>query len=180
MESIPHVKNTIKYLKFPAEDISTPGSFKSGLLDANFTKSAKYKDGAGAWTNYSLTATISEIASIGVYEITLPAELMNHDYVLVVFSDITNDGAATAFGFSTTTYPDIILELLSKVGFTVGGVWTYQKLMKCLAAFFIGDWRDKSGSPGIKEILDPDDGTTVVMELTPSETTPYKSVTVLI
>lgn len=87
---------------------------------------------------------------------------------------------ASIGGNSPISIIDITNAIKAIIGFTVGGVWTYQKLMKCLAAFFIGDWRDKSGSPGVQEILDPDDGTTVVMELTPSETTPYKSVTVLI
>lgn len=53
------------------------------------------------------------------------------------------------------------------------------KAHKAFAAWLLGNWRDKSGSPGTYEILDPDDGSTVIAEITPSTTTPYKTVTIL-
>jgi len=52
-------------------------------------------------------------------------------------------------------------------------------MTKVLAAWALGLARDKVGSPGVQEILDPDDGVTVIAEVTMSETTPYRQVTVL-
>ena len=40
-------------------------------------------------------------------------------------------------------------------------------------------WQDKDGEAGTFEILDPDDGVTVIAEITPDPTTPYKIVTIL-
>ncbi|HUS74350.1 MAG TPA: hypothetical protein VMY06_14925 [Sedimentisphaerales bacterium] len=52
-------------------------------------------------------------------------------------------------------------------------------LTKVLAAWSLGLARDKVGFPGVQEILDPDDGVTVIAEVTMSKTTPYRQVTVL-
>ncbi len=53
------------------------------------------------------------------------------------------------------------------------------EMTKVLVAWALGLARDKSGSPGVQEILDPDDGVTVIAEVTMSTTTPYRQVTVL-
>jgi hypothetical protein len=71
-------------------------------------------------------------------------------------------------------------QLLSATGFTQGGTWTYAKLFKVMSAWAVGKWRDKAGSPGTYQILDPDDGTTVILEITPSATTPQKTVVIKI
>jgi hypothetical protein len=63
---------------------------------------------------------------------------------------------------------------------TVGGTWDFSKAMKVIMAWTMGLAREKTGSPGTVEILDPDDGTTVIAELARSDTTPYKTVTVKI
>jgi len=58
-------------------------------------------------------------------------------------------------------------------------VMSKSALNKVLAAWSLGLARDKVGSPGVQEILDPDDGVTVIAEVTMSTTTPYRQVTVL-
>ncbi|NIA17288.1 MAG: hypothetical protein GWO86_02960 [Planctomycetes bacterium] len=73
----------------------------------------------------------------------------------------------------------IATALKNATGFTAGGVWTFAKTQKVIAAVLAGKVQDKSGSSTVKEILDPDDGTTVIAEITPSATTPYRSITVL-
>ncbi len=73
-----------------------------------------------------------------------------------------------------------VAAMLAATGVTAGGTWSFAKLMKVSAAFGAGKWQDKSGSPGTRELLDPDDGTTVVAEVIPSETSPYVSVSILI
>ena len=75
---------------------------------------------------------------------------------------------------------EIANAVLAKTGITEGGTWTFAKLMKILAAWTMGLARDKEGEDGVVEILDPDDGSTVIAELSRSDTTPYKTVTVKI
>lgn len=53
-------------------------------------------------------------------------------------------------------------------------------LDRILKAWAVGDWRLKSGTTNIYELLDPDDGSTVIAEMTLSETTPYRTITVKI
>jgi len=75
---------------------------------------------------------------------------------------------------------DIVSSIFEKKGITEGGNWDFSKVIKILAAWTMGLARDKSGETGVIEILDPDDGTTVIAELSRSDTTPYKTVTVKI
>lgn len=75
---------------------------------------------------------------------------------------------------------DIVSSIFGKTGITEGGNWDFSKVIKILAAWTMGLARDKTGETGVVEILDPDDGTTVIAELSRSDTTPYKTVTVLI
>ena len=49
-----------------------------------------------------------------------------------------------------------------------------------LKAWCAGIWRTKSGETSIYELLDADDGTTVILEMELSETTPQRSITVKI
>ena len=70
--------------------------------------------------------------------------------------------------------------ILEQVGVTVGGTWTTAKLLQVMAAWMMGKWQDKSGVAGTYEVLDPDDETTVVVEVVPQASTPQKTVTILI
>ena len=49
-----------------------------------------------------------------------------------------------------------------------------------LKAWAVGDWKLKSGETDVYELLDADDGVTVVAEMTLSQTTPYRTITVQI
>ena len=55
-----------------------------------------------------------------------------------------------------------------------------ENLDRILKAWAVGDWRLKSGQTNIYELLDPDDGSTVIVEMILSQTTPYRSMTVKI
>jgi hypothetical protein len=68
--------------------------------------------------------------------------------------------------------------LLAATGITVGDSWTFAELFKVMAAMIAGKWQDKAGESGTYEVLDPDDGDTVVLEITPSAATPQKTVSV--
>ena len=50
------------------------------------------------------------------------------------------------------------------------------KYISQIRIWHTGEWINKPGSPGVYQILDPDDKTTVKMEVITSDTSPYKTV----
>ena len=80
---IEHQKNTAFELAFPMIDASSPESFKAG---ETVTDAAYYKDGAGSWTSLSIADTAAEIGSTGMYQISLIASELNHDWVVIKFT----------------------------------------------------------------------------------------------
>ncbi len=78
-----------------------------------------------------------------------------------------------------TTAAQFVAALMADTGITAGGSWTYEKIMKVIVSIISGNIQDKSGSSGTYEILDPDDGTTVIGELIPATSTPYRNLTIL-
>ena len=84
----------------------------------------------------------------------------------------------TAAALATDAITEIITALKVSTGYTAGGTSTFAEVMKINVAFAAGIWQDKSGSPGTYQLLDADNGSTVILEITPSETTPYKTVTI--
>ena len=102
---IAHKKNSAFELTFPMVDSTTPASFKTGLSPVD---TAYYKDGAGAWTTLAITDTAAEIGTTGIYEISLTAAEMNHDWVNIKF---TASGAADTlitFRMFTHNIDDIV------------------------------------------------------------------------
>lgn len=63
-------------------------------------------------------------------------------------------------------------ESLLLTGITEGGAWTFAKAMKIINAFAVKKMQLKSGSTNTYEILDPDDGSTVIAELATGNTSP--------
>jgi hypothetical protein len=55
-----------------------------------------------------------------------------------------------------------------------------ENLDRILKAWAVGDWRQKSGSTTIYELMDADDGVTVIAEIVPSRTTPFRTITIKI
>lgn len=131
----------------------------------------------------------------GYYSLDFPSPIVVEDVFRVMYylkagasPSVTNDrylgmdeihwtGTAELIIGSTE---DIITALKAATGFTAGGTMQLDKLMKLFAAFLVGKWQLKSGETSVYELLDPDDGTTKVMELTVSASSPYKQISVLI
>jgi len=69
-------------------------------------------------------------------------------------------------------------------GITVGGSWTWEKIMKIAAAFIAGNWRVKSSDATVQQLLDAEDGATVILEQSitrsPGAGSNYRDMTVLI
>ena len=55
-----------------------------------------------------------------------------------------------------------------------------EDLDRILKAFCAGNFRLKSGTTGIYELLDADDASTVILEIIPSLTTPFRTITIKI
>ena len=71
-------------------------------------------------------------------------------------------------------------DILTAVGVTTGGTWELKKVIKILTAWASGKWKLKSGTTNTQELLDPDDGTTVILEMSLSTASPYRIITVKI
>lgn len=79
---------------------------------------------------------------------------------------------------------DIVTAMLAMVGITEGGTWTYEKAMKIMTAFMAGNWRVKASDSTKQELMDAEDGTTVILEQSitrsPSVGSKYRDITVKI
>lgn len=71
-------------------------------------------------------------------------------------------------------YTALAEKIMSSTGVTKGGTWTVKDVLRVLSAWAAGKWRDKDGTAQTYEILDPDDGTSVILEILLSKTSPYK------
>lgn len=73
---------------------------------------------------------------------------------------------------------DIVNAIMESTINNEDGGFTVQKILQILAAWTAGNWRNKTGSLGEYEILDPDNKTTVIMEIIPKKESPYKTVSI--
>ncbi len=82
------------------------------------------------------------------------------------------------------TPSDLSAAMKAIIGITVGGAWTWEKIMKITTAWIAGNWRRKSSNLDVQELLDAEDGATVILEqqLThaPGGGSDYRSITVKI
>lgn len=69
-------------------------------------------------------------------------------------------------------------------GLTVGGTWTWEKIMKITTAFIGGNWRVKETDTTKQELMDAEDGTTIILEQaitrSPAAGSNYRNITVKI
>ena len=112
------------------------------------------------------TAEVGQLTVIVHESGALP---VRHEYQIIeeiIYDEIY---AADAIG--------VVAMIKAMTGFTAGGTWTYQELVKCLAAYLLGTWQDKSGDATTQEILDAEDDATVILEIKAVMTSPYKATT---
>ena len=183
------------------------GNFDTNIPAGHYYVTAKIRAGASAaasdsvfgpgeiWWDGSAEQTQTE------YELTAyaPATEAKQDIIDTnvdsVLSDIdkfdsmiTEDSGgnyftATALGLAPTAEMDateLAAAMKGITGITEGGTMTWQTLMKINAAWVAGNWQLKSGETAVYELLDADDGATVIMEMTLSQTTPHRTISVQI
>lgn len=66
--------------------------------------------------------------------------------------------------------------IFNKTGITAAGTWTFEKICKVMAAWSVGEWQDKTGSPGTYQVLDAEDQNTPVVEVNISDTSKYREI----
>jgi len=88
-----------------------------------------------------------------------------------------SDISASFAALNDTSAPEFVTALMGDTGITAGGSYTFEDFIKSLGAYSLGTWRDKDGSPGTIELLDWEDDTTVIIEMTSGSSTPYKETT---
>lgn len=102
------------------------------------------------------------------------------DSALADYDPPTKDEMDTGFNsLNNVTANEVRDAILQATGVTEGGTHDVQKAIKLIYAFMVGKWQDKSGDEGTYEILDPEDDSTVIMEVTPRATSPRKVVNIL-
>jgi hypothetical protein len=77
----------------------------------------------------------------------------------------------------SVTNAGFVTALMADTGITAGGTYTLEQYLKCMGAYLLGTWKDKTGDPDIQEILDWEDDTTVILEVEASTSSPYKTTT---
>ena len=133
--------------------------------------------------------------ALATYDAPTKAEL---DSGLAGLNDLSSGDVETAVGTAIATYDpptkaeldsglsglndptaaEIITALKESTGYTAGGTYTFAAAIKILLAVMAGKFQDKDGEAGTYEILDPDDGETVILEIIPLSTTPQRSTTI--
>jgi len=97
-------KNEAFELVIPMLDSTTPTSFKTGV---SVVDTAYYKDGAGAWTSLAITDTFLEVGATGLYQISLTAAEMNHDWVIIKCTVSGAADSAVSFRLHTKLVDDL-------------------------------------------------------------------------
>ena len=129
-------------------------------------------------------ATKNEENNFRVY--SFPNTALGADNKILISSDAQNlsaslDVNAKLVNSATpASLTNMTAAFKAMTGITEGGTWSYAKQQKVLAAYLAGKWQLKSGETEVYEILDPDDGSTVVLEITFSNTTPHRQIAVQI
>ncbi len=78
----------------------------------------------------------------------------------------------------------IVAAIKAMTGITEGGTWTWEKIMKITTAFMAGDWRVKATDASVQQLMDAENGTTVILEQSitrsPATGSKYRDITVKI
>lgn len=154
-------------------DLKTDASFDAGDLkimkdEGDEGNTANLPTDEGQGYSLVLSETEEQAARIKIYIVdqTSPKTWLDRTITIETYGHAS---AQHAFDLNST----FASMLLTSTGLTTGGTWTLAKLMKVQAAFFTGQKQLKSGQTNVYQFLDPDDGSTVVLEMTVSSSTPY-------
>jgi hypothetical protein len=135
-------------------------------------------------TGYSISGTKQTLdalqdASVASIQSGLATEANATDNKNTIVAAIPSVSALATSAQVAALHNIQVSDIFAAVGLTAGGTWTFAKILKVLIAWNAGKWQSKVGVTGVYQILDPEDNTTVILEVTPSLTSPQK-VTVIV
>jgi hypothetical protein len=131
----------------------------------------------------SLELTAGNVDTCGLLRVLIINSItdgVSSKYTLPVTADFMVVPAAVydSLVAGTDELPVDAVSLLANASIMPGGTMTLATMLKIMTAWAAGSWRAKTGETGVYEVLDPDNGSSVVMTVTPRQTSPYKGVTV--
>jgi hypothetical protein len=134
-----------------------------------------------------ISSRISNLDAAVSSRSTLTAEQV-WEYATRTLTDLSNLASAIENMISetvTNVFTNISIDetvvntFFEKTGITVGGTWTFGKILRILAAWMVGNWQVKSGTVNTYQVSDAENPDAVVLEVTPNQETPQKQVSVL-
>jgi hypothetical protein len=125
---------------------------------------------------HSITDGKIDVVDANVDFIASVADKLND----MIIEDSGGNQFTEAAFYNHISADDVVDALFAKDGFTIGGSMTYEKLLTISASIAAGNWRVKTGVDNTYELLDVDDGTTVILEQVVLQTGAIKSVTLKI
>ena len=83
-------------------------------------------------------------------------------------------GSVTAMGANSITAAslnadagvEIATSVMAHTGVTAGGTWTFEEVLRVIAALTVGTYEEDGVDASITNVLDPEDGVTVIAEIT--------------
>ena len=151
--------------------------------------------GGTTWTVIRNDVACSEVAGLIYYDETFNTGngYAEGDSIRITFKNqkitvAANDYEITgADGWMFQTYirepatdaDSVVTALMADTGFTTGGTMTFAELMRITAAWNAGNWREQDGVDDTYELLDADDTATVVLRMVLSQTTPFRTITIV-
>jgi hypothetical protein len=122
------------------------------------------------------TVVLSDGVFDGIFEGDAGISLVAGDWI--VYYDGTTIIGAETYQPESSSAADIIAALKAEDSWLTAsgsGSLTFQQIIKILTAWAVGNVVD-SGVAGMYDILDPEDDSTIILKVTPSESTPYKDI----
>jgi len=144
-------------------------------IDINNTAVGSVEGAVGSVTGNvggNVTGSVGSLATQAKADVNAEVDTALSDYDAPTKTEF-DSGLA---GLNDPSETEIVAALMGDTGFTAGGTMTFEELLKFTAAWLIGDWYDKVGDSTTQQILDPDDGATVILEIQASDTSPYKQI----
>ncbi len=121
------LKNQAATIKFPMVDKASPESLKSG---ETVSVTAYYDDGSGD-QSLTISGSVSEIGSTGMYTLSLTAGEMNHNAISLKLT--ATNSADTVILINTQDLSEMIF------GATVEGSLDLQEVLRIILAFAAGE-----------------------------------------
>ncbi len=178
-------------LTLPIVAKASGGPIKSGtvnfyLVDLDGAHAGKWYRGSDtSWQSSESIAGAATHRADGHWYLSLPTAVWELGTRYHLYAQESGDlhipfGEDVLCEIARVSAIEFVSALMVDTGITEGGVWTVEKLLKVLAAWAAGNWRLKTGTSYTYELLDAEDASTVILEQTLSNTTPYKTVTIKI